>query len=204
MLARGSQPWLVAAYTPPLVLAAAYVTVPNPTLLVLALALLPIALFVTWFFRDPERSPGPDVTSPADGKVLSVYADEDQTRLVIFMTPWSVHVNRSPLDGRVARLEHKAGGHLPAFKKESERNERVELDLATRDGTARLRLIAGTIARRIHPYVRAGVEVKKGERIGLIAFGSRCDLTLPGSRFRPAVGPGDWVRAGETTVARRI
>lgn len=171
--------------------------------LAVGLALLAF-LFLLWFFRDPERSVGEEVVSPADGKVLAVDAGPHEARLTIFMAPTSVHVNRCPLSGRIEQLTYHRGGHVPAFKKESERNERLELDLSTGKGPVRVRLIAGTVARRIHPYVTPGAEVKKGDRIGLIAFGSRCELVLPGSAFRFTVEPGTWVKAGETTVAREL
>lgn len=202
MLAAGSLNWLLGAYAVPLIASFAYVLVPWPGLLLIGLLGLGLALFVTWFFRDPERALGPDVTSPADGRVLAATDDGDAVRLSIFMTPWSVHVNRSPLDGRIERLDYRRGAHLPAFRKESDRNERLDVDLSTPNGPVRIRLVAGTLARRIHPYVNPGVEVKKGQRIGLIAFGSRCELLLPRTRYRLLVRPGDWVRAGETTVAR--
>lgn len=170
---------------------------------VAALASL-LCLFFLWFFRDPEREPGPGVVSPADGRVLYATTDADATKLAIFMSPVDVHVNRAPMDGRVAALEYHQGGHLPAFKKESERNERLEVDLSTSRGPVRVRLIAGTIARRIHPYLAPGADVKKGDRIGLIAFGSRCELVLPPNRYRLLVAPGALVKAGQTPVAEEV
>ncbi|MBI2079014.1 MAG: phosphatidylserine decarboxylase family protein [Euryarchaeota archaeon] len=156
--------------------------------------------FILWFFRDPERAIGEGVVAPADGKVLSTESGTDRAHLVIFMAPTSVHVNRSPLDGRILKTEYRQGSHVPAFKKESERNERFDLELSTGAGTVTVALIAGTVARRIHPYVTPGNAVKKGDRIGLIAFGSRCELTLPGGHTW-TVSPGQWIKAGETTVA---
>ncbi|HLE47340.1 MAG TPA: phosphatidylserine decarboxylase [Candidatus Thermoplasmatota archaeon] len=156
--------------------------------------------FILWFFRDPDRRIGDDVVSPADGKVLLADLGEGRPRLVIFMAPTSVHVNRSPIDGRIAKTEYRQGSHVPAFKKESERNERFDLELSTAAGPVTVALIAGTVARRIHPYVTPGNAVKKGDRIGLIAFGSRCELTLPAGH-RWTVSPGEWIKAGETTVA---
>lgn len=203
MPAKGSRPYLLMAYSLAAVGALVAAMVPRLPWIALGVLTLLLALLVTWFFRDPERRPGPDVVSPADGRVIALHQDEEEARLTIFMTPWSVHVNRSPLDGRIEQLDYHRGAHVPAFKKESDRNERLEVDMSTAAGPVRVRLIAGTVARRIHPYVAPGVEVKKGDRIGLIAFGSRCELVLPGNRFRLLSRPGDWVRAGETTVARR-
>jgi phosphatidylserine decarboxylase len=167
----------------------------------LVVAYTPIMLFILWFFRDPERTIGQHVVSPADGKVLFATHDADASRLVIFMPPTGVHVNRAPLAGEVVKTSYRQGSHIPAFRKESERNERFDVQFRTSDGDVHIGLIAGTVARRIHPYIGPGNALKKGDRIGLIAFGSRCDLALPPGRFRWKVGPGDWVKAGETTVA---
>lgn len=161
----------------------------------------PLMLFILWFFRDPERTIGPGVVSPADGKVLLATQSADAARLVIFMPPTGVHVNRAPIGGEVVRTAYRQGSHIPAFRKESERNERFDVQLRTTEGDVHIGLIAGTVARRIHPYIGPGNALKKGDRIGLIAFGSRCDLALPPGRFRWKVKPGDWVKAGETTVA---
>jgi phosphatidylserine decarboxylase len=161
----------------------------------------PIMLFVLWFFRDPERTIAEGVVSPADGKVLTATDGPEGSRLIIFMPPTGVHVNRAPLEGEVVATTYRQGSHIPAFRKESERNERFDVQFRTSYGDVGIGLIAGTVARRIHPYVEPGNHLKKGDRIGLIAFGSRCDLSLPPGRFRWKVKPGDWVKAGETTVA---
>jgi phosphatidylserine decarboxylase len=201
-LARGSARYLVLAFaTLAVALAVARL---EPLAWPIAALTGVLCLFFLWFFRDPERSLGAGVVSPADGRVLNATDDAQATRLAIFMSPVDVHVNRAPLDGRVDALEYHRGGHLPAFKKESERNERLELDLSTSRGPVRVRLIAGTVARRIHPYLSPGAVVKKGDRIGLIAFGSRCELVLPPGRYRLLVGPGASVKAGHTTVAEEV
>lgn len=166
------------------------------------IAWAPLFLFVLWFFRDPERRPGDGIVSPADGRVLAIEDGPRERRLVIFMAPTSVHVNRAPMDGRIERTEYRMGSHVPAFRKESERNERFDLELSTSGGPVKVALIAGTVARRIHPYVETGNAIKKGDRIGLIAFGSRCELTLPNRPFTWMVRPGQWIKAGVTTVAR--
>ena len=166
-------------------------------------AYAPLLLFILWFFRDPERTIGAHVTSPADGRVLSVKSDDTGHELVIFMPPTGVHVNRAPIEGHVVRTQYRQGSHIPAFKKESERNERWDVEMRSPAGPVNIALIAGTVARRIHPYVVPGNDIKKGDRIGLIAFGSRCDLRLPPGPFRWRVAPGDKVFAGTTTVAEQ-
>ena len=180
---------------------------------VLALVAPPFALvalaaggFVAWFFRDPERRPsGPGVVSPADGHVSVVREEGDQLRVGVFMNVTDVHVNRAPFEGRVERVTHRPGKHLPAFSKESERNERVDIDVETDRGPAELSLIAGAFARRIHPYVEAGDDLDRAQRIGHIDFGSRADVLLPPAYDRGdlLVEEGDSVRAGESIVAAR-
>lgn len=163
-----------------------------------ALAFLGWAVLV--FYRDPERAtPEGGVLAPADGVVSVVREEGDRVRVGVYMNVLNVHVNRAPVGGEVRRVDHHDGGHLPAFSKESDRNERVAIDL----GDTEITLVAGAVARRITPYVAAGDEVARGDRIGHIAFGSRADVLLP-----PAIGPddlyvaeGDCTLAGETMIA---
>jgi phosphatidylserine decarboxylase len=157
-----------------------------------ALAVLGWAVLV--FYRDPERAtPEGGVLAPADGVVSVVREEGDRVRVGVYMNVLNVHVNRAPVGGEVVRVDHHDGGHLPAFSKESDRNERVAVDL----GDAEVTLVAGTVARRITPYVAPGDEVARGDRIGHIAFGSRADVLLP-----PAIGPDDlYVEEGDRTLA---
>jgi phosphatidylserine decarboxylase len=160
-----------------------------------------VALFVLWFHRDPEREPPVEgVLSPADGKVSVVREEGDRLRVGVFMNLHDVHVNRAPLDGVVESVEHAPGAHRPAFSKESERNERVRIDC----GDHAVVLIAGAFARRITPYVEGDDDVRRGDRIGHISFGSRADVLLPPGIDRGdlRVGKGDRVRAGESVIAR--
>ena len=193
----------VRQFAVPAFAAAAVLAVLAPPLSLLALA---VGGFVAWFFRDPERRPsGPGVVSPADGRVSVVREEGDQVRVGVFMNVTDVHVNRAPFDGRVERVTHRPGKHLPAFSKESERNERVDVDVETDEGPAELSLIAGAFARRIHPYVEAGDDLDRAQRIGHIDFGSRADVLLPPTYDREdlLVEEGDSVRAGESVVAAR-
>ena len=181
---------------PPLV-AALPLTVLAPPLGAAALAL---GLFVIYFFRDPERSPPPrGVVAPADGRVSVVREEEGRLRVGVFMNVTDVHVLRAPMDGRVESRTHRPGAHRPAFSKDSDRNERVEVTL----DSCGLSMIAGWFARRIYPYVAADDEVTRGDRVGHIAFGSRADVLLPPDYGRDdlLVSEGDPVRAGETVVA---
>jgi phosphatidylserine decarboxylase len=160
--------------------------------------------FVVWFFRDPEReSPAEGTLSPADGTVSVVRGEGERLRVGVFMNVWNVHVNRAPVAGRVVDVTHEPGLHRPAFTKDSDRNEKVHLDLATAGGEEmRVTLVAGAFARRIHPYVEGDEALSRGERVGHIAFGSRADVLFPPGVDRSdlAVSEGDAVRAGETVL----
>jgi phosphatidylserine decarboxylase len=171
---------------------------------------LALALFTLFFFRDPERSAPADargVLSPADGKVVAAGPAPDghpfgrgTTRVSIFLSIFDVHVNRAPIGGRVAAVEYHKGEFLPAFdEKASLRNEQNAVTVE--DGTAHVmfKQIAGVIARRIVFRKKVGDAVARGERVGLIKFGSRVDVFLPpGATLR--VGRGDRVRAGLTVL----
>ena len=166
----------------------------------LSLAAVVLGLFTLVFFRDPERTPPEsDFVAPADGKVSVIRDEGDRLRVGVFMNVWNVHVNRAPAGGTVRRIEHTPGAHRPAFSKDSDRNERVRLEF----GDHAVVLIAGAFARRIFPYVEAGDDVERGDRIGHIAFGSRADVVLPEGVGRDdlEVAEGDRVLAGETVIA---
>ena len=182
----------------PLVLAIVLTFVSPP----LAVGCLLAAAVALWFHRDPRRSPPPSgVVAPADGRVSVVREEEDRVRVAVFMNVTDVHVNRAPDDCVVESVEHSPGRHLPACTKESARNERVRIDL----GDHELTLIAGAVARRIHPYVDPGDRLARGDRLGHISFGSRADVLLSDA-YDPEdvrVTEGQRVRAGETVIAAR-
>ena len=167
-----------------------------------AAALLLAGAFALWFFRDPDRTPEAEgVLSPADGRVSVVREEGDRLRVGVFMNVTDVHVNRAPIGGTVEAVDHRSGAHRPAFTKDSDRNERLEVDF----GDHAVVLIAGAFARRITPYVGVGDALERGQRLGHIAFGSRVDVVLPDGYLHEhlRVAEGDRVRAGETVVARR-
>ena len=122
-------------------------------------------------------------------------------RLSIFMRPTDVHVNRFPLAGDVRSVTHRPGKHLPAFDKDSDRNEQVCTMLHTEFGDVKVIQIAGAVARRIVPYAEAGDHAAKGDRLGLIRLGSRCDLLIPEGQVTWHVQMGQRVFAGSTQVA---
>lgn len=168
------------------------------------LALL-VELFFLQFFRDPERVAAAGLASAADGRVCRIDQVDDADvgpadRLCVFMSPVDVHVNRFPIDGTVVAVTHHAGGHIPAWDKDSDRNERVVTLLDTAIGRVKVIQIAGTVARRIVPYIEAGHGARKGERLGLIRLGSRCDLLVPKGSVRWLVQLKQQVHAGTTQV----
>jgi phosphatidylserine decarboxylase len=157
-------------------------------------------LLVLAFHRDPEREiPSEGILAPADGRVSVLRREGERLRVGIYMGVTDVHVNRAPMTGTVETVTHSPGANRPAFSKESDRNERVEIDC----GEFAVVQIAGAFARRIHPAVEPGERVARGERIGHISFGSRVDVLLPAEIDRAdlAVEMHETVRAGETVLA---
>ena len=159
-----------------------------------------LLLFTLWFFRDPERHPPSRphaLVSPADGRIVRVTAEA----VSVFLNVFDVHICRAPMAGVVERVEYRPGRFLAAFRDEaSVLNEQAEIVLV--DGARRLgfTLVAGLIARRIVCKVAAGRQLRLGERVGLIRFGSRVDVALA-SGSRVAVRVGQRVVAGETVIA---
>ncbi|MCS7281005.1 MAG: phosphatidylserine decarboxylase family protein [Desulfobacterota bacterium] len=171
------------------------------------------AIFILYFFRDPERVANVDssyILSPADGKVMWIrhidyeeFGIKRHNCISIFMSPFDVHVNRSPCDGLVKSVRYEPGKHFCAFKKDIEtKNERNYIVLETHGEVVLLIQIAGFLARRIFSYVKEGEKVKRGDRIGMIAFGSRVDVCLP-AKYEITVLEGQKVKAGITVIAKR-
>jgi phosphatidylserine decarboxylase len=168
-----------------------------------------LTAFCLNFFRDPDRPipAGPVAVSPADGKVISVGQQPDGgARVCIFMNVFDVHVNRTPIAGRVTCVTYKKGEFLVASKEEaSDANEQnimtVEGNVAGRPTRVVFKQIAGLVARRIICYKKAGDVVEAGERIGLIKFGSRVDVFF-GAEWQVAVRVGERVSAASSVLAR--
>ena len=168
-------------------------------------------VFFGYFFRDPERSIPADpavVVAPADGKVVFVesvqegrYLNAAARRVAIFMNVFDVHVNRAPLAGTVAAVEHRDGCFKAAWRQDAcDLNEQLALVLEADGRRALVVQIAGLLARRIVSYVQPGQHLEKGERLGMICFGSRVDLYLP-PEAEISVKVGDLVLAGRSIVA---
>jgi phosphatidylserine decarboxylase len=177
----------------------------------LALLFLVLTLFVTNFFRNPERVIPTDtnaVVSPADGRVLKIEEVEEQglitgkcKKVSIFMNVFNVHVNRTPYTGTVKTIRYEEGKFFNAsLDKASSLNERNSVLVQTSDGREILTIqIAGLVARRIVCWAKEGMNIERGERFGLIRFGSRLEVFMPVDT-EILVKVGDKVRAGETKI----
>jgi phosphatidylserine decarboxylase len=177
-----------------------------------ALPFLALAAFFVFFFRDPDRTvpSAPDlIVSPADGRVMIVGdppfpgAPVGSWQLIsIFLSPMDVHINRTPVDGRVTKVEYHPGKFLPAYKTDAgTHNEWTEVWFDHRGTTIVCRQIVGILARRIVTRLEVGQLVARGERFGVMKFGSRIDLFVPRSAAL-AVKAGDRVVGGESVLAR--
>jgi phosphatidylserine decarboxylase len=181
----------------------------GPPMVTAGLVGLPI--LIALFFRDPDRTSPVDpasVLSPADGKVMHAglarpaEAPPGRWRQVtIFLSPLDVHINRTPVAGRVTKVSHVPGTFLPAFRHESHRNEHSEIWINHDGVDVVARQVVGAMARRVVCRVRPGDELGPGQRIGLMKFGSRMDVFMP-EAAEVLVKQGDQVRGGETVIAR--
>ena len=175
-------------------------------------SLVPLALclFVVYFFRDPDRTPPAEPrfwVSPADGKVVYVGPEQalssGRTRVSIFLSIFDVHINRSPISGVITDVIYTPGRFLPAYREQaSSQNEQNEMSLSEDSLRVTVRQIAGVIARRIVFSKKKGERLERGERFGLIQFGSRVDVLLP-PEVKVLVAVGDRVRGGESALAER-
>jgi len=174
-----------------------------------AVVLVCLALFVFSFFRDPERvipQEAGAVVSPADGRVVVVteeaHAGRPGKRVSIFLAVWNVHVNRAPATGFISDLEYKPGKFLAAMREQASlENEQNIFSLSTDAGDMVFKQIAGLIARRVVSWKKSGDRVARGERIGLVRFGSRADVWLP-REAEILVKVGDNVKGGSSVLAR--
>lgn len=194
-------------YAVPLIAAAVLVGwLANPTWAIIPVLL---ACFFLWFFRDPERTIPQDegaVLSPGDGKVTDVskvrLGSVEQTRISIFLNVFNVHVNRSPIAGIIRNIRYQRGQFMNAMDKDSA--EHNEQNIVTMEGDDRqfvvFKQIAGLLARRIVFYPKIGDRLERGQRVGLIKFGSRVDVLLDPS-VRVNVKIGDHVKGGSTVLA---
>jgi phosphatidylserine decarboxylase len=168
-----------------------------------------LALFVLFFFRDPERTPPADqdtIVSPADGRIMEVVEESRDgkpgQRISVFLSIFDVHVNRSPVAGRITSIEYRTGKFYAAMRgRASAENEQNSFYVQSERGEVVFKQIAGWIARRIVVWKAAGDSVVRGERVGMIRFGSRMDIWLP-EGVEIAIRPGQHVAGGTSVLAR--
>ena len=166
--------------------------------------------FMAYFFRDPERSVPQDpgvVVSPADGRVMIAGPSDGRwappgawKQVTIFLSPLDVHINRSPVSGRITRVDYRPGKFLPAYDERSNDNELNEVWVDYNGRPLVFRQVVGILARRIVCRVREGQAIERGERVGLMRFGSRMDVFMPDDADLQ-VRVGDRVIGGETVLA---
>ncbi len=178
--------------------------------LVASCLMIVMTLFMAYFFRDPERviPQGEGLfVSPADGKVILIkdvyekdYLKSDAKEISIFMSPLNVHVNRAPYDGVVSLVKHSPGTYKAAYRDDaSMNNENIVMVLDSQAGRILVRQVAGFVARRAVCKVKAGDSLERGERYGMIKFGSRLDVYMP-IHTEIKVTLGEMVKAGETVI----
>jgi phosphatidylserine decarboxylase len=194
---------------PPLVIGLVLLALRTPWGMAAGMVLVFLALFVFYFFRNPDRKipmePGV-VVSPADGRVVVVKDEQNGgragKRVSIFLAIWNVHVNRAPAAGSITKLEYKPGKFMAAWAESASLdNEQNVFTLASEHGEMVFKQIAGWVARRVVSWKKTGDTVGRGELVGLVRFGSRVDLWLP-EGAEMAVKVGDHVKGGSSVVAR--
>jgi phosphatidylserine decarboxylase len=198
MLAREGFPFIIV----PLLLAIALGLF---GFLVLAVFFFLVATFMAFFFRDPRRVPPTEsgvIVSAADGTVTRVEENDKGKLVSVFLSPLNVHINRSPIAGRITKVEYIRGKKLPATKNEASFvNERNSLTIENNEMTVVCTQIAGILARRIVCRAKEGDNLTIGERFGLIKFSSRTDLLMP-ANVNLEVKTGDKVKGGVTIIGR--
>lgn len=159
-------------------------------------------LFTLWFFRDPTRNSSMASSgwlAPVDGRILA----SDPGRVSIFMNVFNVHVCRTPVAGTVIHVQHHAGRFRAAWRDDApEANERTEITVEGEHGHCRFVLVAGLVARRIVCRVKVGDQLERGQRVGIIRFGSRVDVELPRD-LRCPLDPGQHTVGGQTLIGRK-
>lgn len=194
---------------PPLILGLIAFAFRTPVAYAVGIILVCLALFIFSFFRNPDRviPAGPGlVVSPADGRIVVIKDEENRgrpgKRISIFLAVWNVHVNRAPAAGVIQQLDYKPGKFMAAWaERASLDNEQNIFRMQSEVGELEFKQIAGYIARRVVAWKKAGDAVARGERIGLVRFGSRVDIWLP-ENAELLVKVGETVHGGSSVLAR--
>ena len=210
-IAKGSKSWIFAAFSGFLIFTILsffpWQIVFQSISLLISVVFIFLMIFFLVFFRDPDRKTGNGFVAVADGKIREISKIKDKDlgdciKISTFMNVYNVHVNRMPFDGVVKDIKHINGSYLPAFRKESEKNERTILLIESSIGMVKIIQIAGTLARRIVNYVKSGDKLKKGDKIGIIRLGSRVDVYIKSEKVKKLkIKEKSRVFAGESVIA---
>lgn len=216
-IARGGWPWILGCAGAPALVAAIAAGAGGPASLVWGAGVLALVggAFMLYFFRDPERDPPSEstlVVAGADGVVRAVeelpehqYLKADTVRISTYLSPMDVHVNRSPIEGMVTSLDYTPGKHLLTIQNAaSEYNEHSSIVIEGNRTRCLVRQIVGPVVRRVVYWLEEGQPLGRGERIGIMKFGSRLDVYLPRGDVSVLVKKGDRVRAGVTPIASLV
>ncbi len=213
-IARGGWPWILGSLILPCVLAWPSCVMGWHALSAVLTGLAVIGCgFMVFFFRDPERIPPADpavIVSGADGVVRAVeelpehnYLKTDTIRVSVFLSPFNVHVNRAPMAGNITDLAYTPGKHLLTIQNaSSEYNEHSSILIEGEQTRCLVKQIVGPVVRRVVYWLEMGQVLRKGDRIGIMKFGSRMDVYFPRSDVTVTVKKGDKLLAGITEVAR--
>lgn len=208
MIAREGIPFILPAWVASLLFLALYLATQRTGWLILFVPVSILTVFLTSFFRDPERTPPAGenlILSPGDGKIILIepFVDEQgrKYKLVsMFLSVFDVHINRIPISGTVTSIKYTEGEFRRAFEREAvTENERNEITIESPSGSVKFAQVAGILARRIVCRIKLGEKVTRGERFGMIKFGSRIDLFLT-EDVELRVKVGDKVIGGETVI----
>lgn len=209
--AREGLPFIAGALLPVGVFGVAYLRNGSTGWLVATVLSVLLLGFVTYFFRDPDRRSDEAMTvlvAPADGKVIEIAVDQEEffggpcRRITIFLNVFNVHVQRAPIAGTVEYRDFSEGKYLAAWNPSASReNAQSSVGIVSRHGRVLVRQIVGLVARRIVTYPEKGDVLERGDRIGIIKFGSRVDLFVP-LDWEVLVTEGDKVAGGATSMVR--
>lgn len=160
-----------------------------------------ISYFILWFHRDPERkSPQSGFVSPVDGRVKNIEKSEDRIKISVYLGITDVHIVRSPINGKISNIYRTDGYNIPAFMPSSEKNNKLSYQYTNK---CQINVMTGFIARRLQSKV-SDEQVERGEKIGLISFGSRSVITINRRFYRLNISEGDKIIAGKTKMATPV
>lgn len=201
MLAAPGRTWVSIVATLDVISVLAAVLLHQLLVLPITAALTFFLVVFLFFFRDPDREIGRGIVAPADGKIMVIEHEGERIRVGTFMNVTNVHVNRVPISGYLVRVDTREGPRAPAFSPKAIGNAQKRYLCGTPLGLVEIVQITGIVARRCVSYVGNGTPLRRGQRFGIVLFGSRVDVVLPKKGIKLHVSVGDVVHAGTTSLA---